>query len=89
MTCTNDCKDDQKKKRIRTLKSQLRSVLYIEVNRQQEMSVRLRSVLKIPTVTKGLISPLPEMISQICERDSLLNTEHKTIDNEIFIKSSS
>ena len=53
-----------------------------EVNRQQPRSARLRPIQKIPTPIKLLISPLPEMINQICKKYSLEKSqEKKTSDN--------
>ena len=43
----------------------------IEVNHQQPISTRLRPIQKMPTPIKLLISPLPEMINQICKKHSL------------------
>ena len=52
------------------------------VNRQQPRSARLRPIQKIPTPIKLLISPLPEMINQICKKYSLENSQdNKTSDD--------
>ena len=60
-----------------------------EVNRQQPRSARLRAIQKIPTPIKLLISPLPEMINQICKKYSLENSQDKktsddTPENELI-----
>ena len=47
----------------------------LKVNRQQPRSARLRPIQKIPTPIKLLISPLPEMINQICKKYSLENSQ--------------
>ena len=52
-----------------------RSVL--KVNRQQPRSARLRPMQKIPTPIKLLISPLQEMIIQICKKYGLENSQDK------------
>ena len=49
----------------------------IKVNRQQPRSTRLRPIQKIPTPIKLLISPLQEMINQICKKYSLENSQDK------------
>ena len=46
----------------------------LKVNRQQPRSVRLRPIQEIPIPIKWLISPLPEMINQICKKFSLDNS---------------
>ena len=47
------------------------SACKIKVNHQQRRSVPLRPIRKIPIPVKWLISPLPEMINQICKKYSL------------------
>ena len=54
-----------------------------KVNRQQPMSVRLKSIKKIPTPTKWLLSPFPEMINNICKKYSFENSQDKETSNEI------
>ena len=61
----------------------------LKVNRQQPRSARLRPIQKIPTLIKLLISPLPEMINQICKKYSLeISHDKKTSDDtcDIFQK---
>ena len=55
----------------------------VKVNRQQPTSVRLRLIQKIPTLTKWLISPLPELINQICKKYNLKNPYHYTINQKM------
>ena len=60
-----------------------------KVNRQQPRSAWLRPIQKIPTLIKLLMSPLPEMINQICRKYSLENSQDKkTTDDtcDIFQK---
>ena len=54
-----------------------KNVGFIKVNRQQPRSSRLRPIQKIPTPIKLLISPLPDMINQICKKYSLENFQDK------------
>ena len=54
----------------------------IKVNRQQPRSARLRPIQKIPTPIKFLISPLPEMINQICKKYSLVNSQDKKTSDD-------
>ena len=49
----------------------------LKVNRQQPRSARLRPIQKIPTPIKLLISPLLEMINQICKKYSLENYQDR------------
>ena len=61
----------------------------LKVNSQQPRSARLRPIQKIPTPIKLLISPLPEMINQICKKYGLENSQDKkTSDNtsDIFLE---
>ena len=53
-----------------------------KVNRQQPRSARLRLIQKIPTPIKLLISPLPEMINQICKKYSLENSQDKKTSDD-------
>ena len=50
-----------------------------KVNRQQPKSVGFRPIQKIPTPIKWFISPLPEVINQICKKYSLENSYDKKI----------
>ena len=61
--------------------------LALKINHQRPRSDQLRPIRKIPTSIKWLISPLPEMINQICKRYSL-NNYKKTSDEtcDIFQK---
>ena len=54
----------------------------LKVNRQQPRSARLRPIQKIPTPIKLLISPLPEMINQICKKYSLENSQDKKTSDD-------
>ena len=55
---------------------------HLKVNRQQPRSARLRPIQKIPTPTKLLISPLPEMINQICKQYGLDNSQDKKTSDD-------
>ena len=58
-------------------------VLYfVKVNRQQPRSARSRPIQKIPTPIKLLMSPLPEMINQICKKYSLENSQDKKTSDD-------
>ena len=54
----------------------------LKVNRQQPRSARLRPIQKIPTSIKLLMSPLPEMINQICKKYSLENSQDKKASDD-------
>ena len=56
--------------------------LLLKVNRQQPRSARLRPIQKIPTPIKLLMSPLPEMINQICKKYSLENSQDKKTSDD-------
>ena len=56
--------------------------VHINVDRQQPRSARLRPIQKIPTPIKLLISPLPEMINQICKKYSLENSQDKKTSDD-------
>ena len=61
-----------------------------KVNCQQLKSVWLRPVQKIPTPIEWIISPLPEVINQICKKHSLENSyDKKTSKHVIFLKMNS
>ena len=55
---------------------------HFKVNSQQPRSGRLRPIQKIPTPIKLLISPLPEMINQICKKYSLENSQDKKTSDD-------
>ena len=54
----------------------------LKVSRQQPRSARLRPIQKIPTPIKLLISPLTEMINQICKKYSLENSQDKKTSDD-------
>ena len=54
----------------------------VKVNLQQPRSARLRPIQKIPTPIKLLMSPLPEMINQICKKCSLENLQDKKTSDD-------
>ena len=54
----------------------------VKVNHQQPSSAQLRPIQKIPTPIKLLISPVPEMINQICEKYSLENAQDKKTNDD-------
>ena len=61
----------------------------VKVNHQEPRSAQMRPIQKISTPIKLLISPLPEMINQICKKYSLVNyKDKKTSDDtcDIFQK---
>ena len=64
---------------IRKLTAQVRP---FKVNRQQPRSAQLRPIQKIPTPIKLLISPLPEIINQICKSYSLENSQDKKTNDD-------
>ena len=55
---------------------------WIKVNHQQPRSARLRPIQKIPIPKKLLISPLLEMINQICKKYSLENSQDKKTSDD-------
>ena len=57
--------------------------LRFKVNHQQPRSVGLKPIQKIPTPIQWLISPLPEVINQICKTHSLENSCDKKTSNEL------
>ena len=75
---------NKQKHRILLLKTGIHVALTVfEVNRQQQRSARLRPIQKIHTPIKLLISPLPEMINQICKKYSLENSQDKKTSDDM------
>ena len=60
----------------------LLDLLALKVNRQQPRSAQLRPIQKIPTPIKLFISPLPEMINQICKKYGLENSQDKKTSDD-------
>ena len=54
----------------------------LKVNRQKPRSALLRPIQKIPTPIKLPISPLPEMINQICKKYILENYQDKKTSDD-------
>ena len=81
---SSNCKDTQEKCRsfwveiLERCGSYMWVLLYtIKVNHQQPISARLRPIQKMATPIKLPISPLPEMINQICKTFSSDNSQDK------------